>query len=96
MQMTPQWSLMMVAVFLVMGVSNWRRRRLKRAARDLPTRLFRQLGPEPEFDLPDSPPEGLEDFAALQKRSLRVQHWVWGLALLWLVYVIYLAMGATQ
>lgn len=94
--MTPEWSLVMVAIFLVMGASNWRRRRLKRAARDLPTRLFRLLGPEPELDPPDTPSEGLEEYAALHKRSLRIQHGVWGLALLWLAYVAYLALGATQ
>lgn len=95
MQMTPELSLMMLAVVLIMGASNWRRRRLKRAARDLPTRLFRLLGPEPDYDPPEALPEGLEDFAALHKRSLRVQHWVWGLALIWLLYVTYLALGAS-
>ena len=94
--MTPEWSLMMVAIFLVMGAANWRRRRLRRATRDLPTRLFRQLGPEPEFLPPEEVPEGLQSYAALHKRSLRIQHGVWLLALIWLVYVAYLAMGATQ
>ena len=96
MQMTPEWSLVMVAVFLVMGASNWRRRRLRRATRDLPTRLYRLLGPEPDFDPPETLPEGLDDYAALHRRSLRVQHVVWGLACLWLVYVAYLALGATR
>jgi hypothetical protein len=91
--MTPEWSLMMVAIFLVMGASNWRRRRLRRAARDLPTLLFRQLGPEPEFDPPETPSEGLEGFSRLHKRSLRIQYGIWLLALIWMGWVVLLGMG---
>lgn len=93
MQMTPEWSLMMVAIFLVMGSANWRRRRLRRATRDLPTRLFRQLGPEPEFLPPEELPEELQSYASLHKRSLRIQHGIWFLALVWTGWVALLGMG---
>ncbi len=92
MQMTPQWSLMMVAVVLVMGASQWRRKRIKRAARDLPTRLRRLLGPEPEYAPPDEAPEddggALAGFAALHRRTERVMHAIWVVALLWVVWVL--------
>jgi hypothetical protein len=93
MQMTPEWSLMMVAVFLVMGSAHWRRRRLRRATRALPTRLFRLLGPEPDFDPPEELPQELHGFAALHKRSLRVQHGIWLLAFVWMAWVVLLGMG---
>jgi hypothetical protein len=93
MQMTPEWPLMMLAVVLVMGASQWRRRRLTRAARDLPTRLRRMLGAEPDYDLPEDLPEGLQTFAKLQRRTLRVQNTVWGLAILWLGWVVLTGMG---
>jgi len=91
--MGPEWSLVMLAVFAVMGVSQWRRRRLQRAARDLPTRMRRLLGEAPEYDLPDEVPEGLLGFAALQRRTERVQNVVWVLAILWLAWVVIMMFG---
>ena len=90
----PLFILLGVSVMLWLGAQNWRRRRVKRAARDLPTRLQRLLGPEPEFAPPSEAPEGLAPYVALHARAARVERALRGLALLWLAYVLYLAMGA--
>lgn len=75
-----------------LGAQSWRRRRLKRAARDLPTRLRRMLGPEPDYCPPpgDHLPAEMQDFARLHRRTARVQRALWGAAGLWLLFVIFL------
>lgn len=92
MQANPVWSLAMVCVFAVMAASNWRRTRIRRMARDLPTALRRRLGEAPEYEAPDE--EAFRDYTARHRRLTRVMHVAWGLAALWLVYVGYLALGA--
>ena len=70
----------------------WRRSRLRRAVRDLPTPMQRLLGPEPMYEPPTGTlPEGLRAYAALYRRTARVQFVFWGLAALWLAYVAYSA-----
>ena len=83
---------LLIGIFfaLFLGAKSWRRKKIKRAARDLPTRLRRQLGDEPEFAPPEPAPEGLEAYVALHRRSARVMYFVWGLAVLWLAYVAFL------
>lgn len=92
--MRPEFTLLMVAAFLVMGAKTWRQRKIRRAVRDLPTMLQRQLGEAPDYMPPEDPPEGLEPFAALHRRTGRVEKVFWGLAILWLGYVAYLEWGA--
>jgi hypothetical protein len=92
--MGPGFSLVMLAAVLIMGASNWRQRRIRRAVRDLPTRLRRQLGEGPEFLPPDEVPEELGDYVALHRRADFVVRVVWVISGLWLVYVLYLEMGA--
>lgn len=93
--MGPEFSLVMVAAFLLMGARNWRHRRIRRAVRDLPTMMQRQLSEAPEFLPPEDPPKELETFAALHRRTERIEKTIWGLAILWMAYVAYLALGAT-
>ena len=96
--MSPQMSLFALSAFLIMGSANWRKRRIRRAVRDLPTRAQRQLGPDPYFDPPEHPDsEALQSYANLHRRSLRIVHVCWALAFVWLAYVLYLlAGGPTQ
>ena len=84
-----------VSVLLWLGGQSWRRRKLKRAVRDLPTVTQRQLGPDPSFDPPTDLPKGLGPYAALHARTRKVELAVRGLALAWLVYVLYLATKGT-
>lgn len=81
---------------LFLGARGWRRRKLKRAVRDLPTRLARMVGDEPDYLPPDELPEGMETYAALHRRSARIMHAVWALAFCWLAYVIYLLLEHLQ
>ncbi|MBS0126431.1 hypothetical protein [Thetidibacter halocola] len=90
MQRNPHLILIGLSILLWLGAQNWRRRKLKRAVRDLPTRMQRLLGPEPSFDPPSEPPEALAPYATLHASTRRVEWVVRGLALLWLAYVLYL------
>ncbi|WP_425098019.1 hypothetical protein [Tropicibacter sp. S64] len=89
--MNPLYSLFAISFMLWMGAKQWRRKRLRRAMRDLPTRLQRMLGPEPEYDLPDGDvPEALRAFAAVHRRTAWIQRVATGAALLWLLYILFL------
>ena len=81
---------------LFLGARGWRRRVLKRAVRDLPTRLRRMVGEEPGYEPPEDLPEGLEGYAHLHRRSARIMHIVWAVAFAWLAYVIYLLLEHLQ
>lgn len=88
----PVFMLLAVSALLWIGAQSWRRKKIKRAARDLPTRMMRLLGPEPEFEAPEDAPGDLADFIALQSRTRRIEWILRGLALLWLGYVLFLMM----
>ena len=62
--------------------------------RDLPTLLQRQLGEAPDYLPPADVPPGLQPYAALHKRTARIEKLFWGLAILWLAYIAYLELGA--
>ncbi|CUH78503.1 hypothetical protein [Tropicibacter naphthalenivorans] len=93
MQDNPIVLLLGVFFALFLGGRGWRRRKLKRAVRDLPTRLQRMIGEEPGFEPPAEVPEGLQGYVALYGRSARVMYGIWALAFGWLGYVIYLWLG---
>ena len=84
-----------LSALMWLGAQNWRRRRLKRAARDLPTLMQRMLGPEPAFKPPADPPEALQRFAHLHSRTRQVEWVIRGGALLWLAYVVFLLLKGT-
>ncbi len=88
--MGPEYSLLAVFFMLVIGASHWRRTRLRKAVRNLPTRARRLLGPEPEFLPPPEPTDDLRPYAALHLRTRRVMHGVWALGFVWLAYVLFL------
>lgn len=91
MQPTPLYSLFAVFIMIWLGAQHWRRNRLKRAVRDLPTRLQRQLGPEPNFPPPtDDVPDELAEYAAYHRKTARIQRGAWLMALAWLAYVGFL------
>lgn len=92
MQMGPEFSLLAVFFFVIIASANWRRRRIRRAVRDLATRDRRLLGPDPFYVLPeDDPlPEGLQAFAALQARVDRIVHVLWGAGFVYLAFVVFL------
>ncbi|SMX40738.1 hypothetical protein [Maliponia aquimaris] len=92
--MKPEYTLLMVSAFLVMGAKSWRQRRIRRAVRDLPTRLQRQLGEGPTYLPPDEVTPDLEPYVAVHRRTGRIEKLFWGLAILWLAYVAYLEIGA--
>ncbi|MCT8159236.1 hypothetical protein [Pseudoruegeria sp. SHC-113] len=94
MQQNPYMLLFGLAAAIWLGAQTWRRRKLKRAVRDLPTLLQRQLGPEPDYLPPEhiaQTPE-LAAYARLHQRTARVQRALWGLAGLWLLFVIFLVL----
>lgn len=97
MQLTPEMAALAFFALLVMGSAQWRRGRIRRAMRDLPTRMQRLLGPDPLYLPPqDTPlPEGLHAYAALHRRTRVVQLVVWGLAFLWLGFVVYSVLKGT-
>ena len=95
MRNNPAFILLAVSAFLWLGAQSWRRKKLKRAARDLPTRMQRLLGPEPAFEPPADLPDGLTGFKALHERTRRVEWAVRGLALIWLAYVLSLLLKGT-
>jgi hypothetical protein len=84
-----------LSALMWLGAQNWRRRKLKRAVRDLPTLMQRMLGPEPAFEPPKDTPDGLQGFAVLHHRTRRVEWIVRGLAVLWLAYVVFLLLKGT-
>ncbi|MGR3494170.1 hypothetical protein [Citreimonas sp.] len=88
--MSPASSLLAVSAFLMVGGSHWRRTRIRKARRDLPTRMQRLLGPDPTFEPPADPPEGLRDYARLYRRTALIETVLWGLALAWMVFLAYL------
>ncbi|WP_136440104.1 hypothetical protein [Pacificoceanicola onchidii] len=91
MQPTPLFSLFAVFIMIWLGAQQWRRNRLKRAVRDLPTRLQRQVGPEPDYLPPEGEiPEDLADYVALHRKTTRIQRGAWLVALAWLAYVGFL------
>jgi hypothetical protein len=91
------YSLFAVTIMLVIGASHWRRSKLRRAVRDLPTMAQRQLGPEPDYLPPNAGDlsDDLRSYAALHKRSRRVMHVVWSLGAAWLVFVLFLLVRGT-
>lgn len=93
---SPALLLLAPAIVLWLGAQSWRRRRLKRAARDLPTRQRRLLGPEPEFLPPEDAPASpeLSGFARLHRRTARVQYGIGALACLWLLFALWLMVSA--
>lgn len=92
MQSSPVYSLLALTFMLVIGASHWRRSKLRRAVRDLPTMMQRQLGPEPEFvpPGPENLPDNLRSFAALHKRTRRIMHIIWSAGFAWLAFVLFL------
>ncbi|MDA7425046.1 hypothetical protein [Thalassococcus lentus] len=92
MQNNPYLLLFGLFFALYLGGQSWQRRRVKRAARDLPTRMQRLLGPEPEFAPPEDVPEALQDYANLHRRAGRIKLCVWGLAFVWLAYAAFLVL----
>lgn len=90
MRNNPVFILLVIPALLWIGAQSWRRKKVRRAARDLPTRMHRLLGPEPDFAVPEDPPEEMEGFVAEQARARRIEWGVRGIALLWLAYVLYL------
>jgi len=97
MQLSPQTAAFAFFALLVMGSAQWRRGRIRRAVRDLPTRMQRLLGPEPLFTPPSEGelPEGLRRYAALHHRTRWVQRAIWALAFLWLGYTLYSVLKGT-
>ncbi len=91
---SPAMVLFAPSIALWIGAQSWRRKRLKRAAGDLPTKLRRLLGPEPDYLPPeggDASPE-MADYAKLHRKTGRVANVVGLLACLWLLFVAYLAL----
>ncbi|SLN30326.1 hypothetical protein PSA7680_01447 [Pseudoruegeria aquimaris] len=94
MQNNPYILLLGLAAALWLGAQSWRRRKLRRAMQALPTRLQRQLGPEPEYAPPATAPHSpeLEAFARLHRRTAQIQTGLRGLAAIWLLFVIFLVL----
>lgn len=95
MRNNPLFILFGISALLWLGAQNWRRRKIKRAMRDLPTRMQRLLGPEPLYQPPADAPDGLAGFRALHDRTRRVEIAVRILAGLWLAYVLFLVLRGT-
>jgi hypothetical protein len=87
---SPAYSLLAVFIFLIIGSSGWRRSRIRKARRDLPTAMQRQLGPDPMYEPPEDPPDGLHEYARMHRRTARVQYAAWGLGFAWLAWVGFL------
>lgn len=77
---------------LFLGAKSWRHRKLRRAARDLPTRMRRLLGDAPEFVPPENPPQELESYAILHRRTTVTMHIVWAVAFCWLAFAAFLVL----
>ncbi|MCT4558253.1 MAG: hypothetical protein N4A61_09355 [Pelagimonas sp.] len=91
---SPIFVLLMLSGALIMGASSWRRRRIRKAVRDLPTAMARQLGDDPLFEPPavGNIPEGLRAYAGQYRRYARIEKTVWALAFVWLAYVLVLVL----
>lgn len=91
---SPIFVLLMLSGALIMGGSSWRRRRIRKAVRDLPTPMMRLLGDEPLFEPPatDDLPEGLRAYADQHRRLARIEKIIWALAFCWLAYVLVLVL----
>jgi hypothetical protein len=91
---SPNRALFAVLVMLIVFSTLWRRNRLRRAVRDLPTPMQRLLGPEPQFLPPpdDSLPDGLRAYAALHKRTRRMIHLCWTAAALYAALILFLVL----
>lgn len=94
MQNNPYILLLGIFFAIWLGAKSWRRNRLRRAARDLPTACRRLLGPEPDFlpPTPDSAPPEMASYLRLYRRTGQIQLGLWALAGLWLVFVIFLVL----
>lgn len=94
MPMSPNHALFAVFAMLIVFSTIWRRNRLRRAVRNLPTRMQRLLGPEPDFLPPpdDTLPDDLRAYAALHKRTRRVIHLCWAAAALFAALILFLAL----
>lgn len=90
---SPTFVLLMLAGALIMGASNWRRRRIRKAVRDLPTPMLRLLGDDPLFEPPQGDiPDGLRAYTSLHRRLAYIEKFIWALAAIWLSYVLVLVL----
>ena len=80
--------LLVPLVLLLAGARSWQQRHIRRARRDLPTRLQRLLGPDPDFAPPEDAPDDLLTYAALHRRAGRVVRLCWMLAGVYLVALL--------
>ncbi len=90
----PYILLFAVFIALTLGPRTWRRNRLRRAVRELPTTSRRLIGPEPNYLPPETEnatPE-LASYQQIYRRTGYIQKGLWGLAGLWLAFVIFLAL----
>ncbi|MBV2358996.1 hypothetical protein KUH32_04345 [Thalassococcus sp. CAU 1522] len=94
MQLTPEYAAAALFFMLIVLSTAWRRGRIRRAVRDLPTPMQRLLGPEPLFMPPPDGrlPDALRDYAALHRRTRWVQLVLWTVAFCWIAYVVYHAL----
>jgi hypothetical protein len=98
---SPALVLLAPAIALWLAAQAWRRRRLRRAVRELPTRQRRLLGPEPEFLPPETDAAALAPEMAGYLRQRRRAGWLRAalraLAGLWLLFALWvLASGSGQ
>lgn len=96
MRENPLFILLGISVLLWLGAQNWRRRKLRRAVRDLPTRTQRLLGPEPNYEPPTDRPDAMIGYVTLFERTRRIEWGVRGLALIWLAYILFLSLKGTM
>lgn len=89
---SPAMILFAPSVAIWLGAQSWRRKQLKRAARDLPTRVRRLLGPEPEFLPPETAETSSEmaEYVRLHRRTRRIMNLFGLLACLWLLFAAWL------
>lgn len=98
MMMSPNRALIVVFAMLVVGASLWRRRRIRRAVRDLPTLAQRLLGPDPEFapPPPEERPASLNAYAAMHKRSQWIVWVCWAIAVAYATLILALMLKDGQ
>ncbi|MDK3074237.1 hypothetical protein QO034_14050 [Sedimentitalea sp. JM2-8] len=97
MPISPNRALFAVFVMLIVFSTIWRRNRLRRAVRNLPTRMQRLLGPEPQFQPPpdDALPDGLRAYAALHRRTRWVIYLCRAAAAFFAALILFLALKGT-